>query len=93
MRAARFHPPPVARCALAERYPRSSLAAKPADGKTDDPKVKEKLAYIYTYGISMFKRGYISQDALKDAVLNNVASRVGMDGPAFDQWLEIPAVQ
>ena len=55
--------------------------------------MKEKLAYIYTYGISMFKRGYISQDALKDAVLNNVASRVGMDGPAFDQWLEIPAVQ
>ena len=40
----------------------------------------------------MFKRGYISEDALKDAVLNKVAAKVGMDGPSFDKWLEIPAV-
>jgi predicted DsbA family dithiol-disulfide isomerase len=41
----------------------------------------------------MFKKNYIAEDALKDAVLNKVANRVGMDGPAFDQWLAIPAVQ
>ena len=60
---------------------------------TEDMKVKEKMAYCYTYGINMFKRGFISEDALKDAVLNKVASRVGMDGPAFDKWLAIPAVE
>lgn len=60
-------------------------------GKTDDPKVKEKMQYIYSYGISMFQRKYISQDDLMDAVLTKVASRVGMDGPAFDKWLEMPA--
>lgn len=54
----------------------------------DDEKVREKMAYVYSYGISMFKRGYISEAALKDAVLNNVASRVGMSGPEFDKWLE-----
>lgn len=62
-------------------------------GNKDDPKVREKLGYIYSYGISMFKKNYIAEDALKDAVLNKVANRVGMDGPAFDQWLAIPAVQ
>lgn len=62
-------------------------------GNTDDPKVMEKMSYIYGYGISMFKRGYIKEDDLKDAVLNKVAGRVGMDGPAFDKWLQMPAVQ
>ena len=33
------------------------------------------------------------RDDLKDAVLNKVAGRVGMDGPAFDKWLQMPAVQ
>ena len=37
--------------------------------------------------------GYIKEDDLKDAVLNKVAGRVGMDGPAFDKWLQMPAVQ
>jgi len=59
--------------------------------KTDDPKVREKMQYIYTYGISMFKKEFISQEDLMDAVLTKVASRVGMDGPAFDKWLEMPA--
>lgn len=59
----------------------------------DDPEVKNKMAYIYTYGISMFKKGLVSEDALKDAILNKVAAKVGMDGPEFDKWLEIPAVE
>ena len=60
---------------------------------TDDEKVREKMAYIYQYGISMLKRGYISQDALMDAVLTKIASRVGMTGEQFDQWLAIPKVE
>ena len=87
---------------------------------TDDPKVQEKMRYVYSCenapagsncnapdtaphrasrahlalpdGISMFKKGFITEDALKDAVLNKVASRVSMDGPGFDKWLEVPAV-
>ena len=59
---------------------------------TDDPKVKEKMAYIYSYGITMFKRNFIAGDALKEIVLERIAGRIGMDGPTFDQWLEIPAV-
>ena len=35
----------------------------------------------------------ILEDALKDAILNKVAAKVGMDGPEFDKWLEIPAVE
>jgi len=61
--------------------------------KTEDPKVQEKMGYIYQYGISMFKRNLISEDALKDAVLGKLCARVGMDGPAFDKWLAVPAVQ
>lgn len=59
---------------------------------TDDPKVKEKIGYIYSYGIGMFKKGFISGDKLKDAVLTKVASRVNMSGEELDKWLEIPAV-
>jgi len=61
-------------------------------GNLDDPRVREKIGYVYTYGISMFKRGYINEGDLKDAVINHVAGRVGMNGPALDKWLEIPAV-
>ena len=64
-----------------------------ANVDTADDKVREKMAYIYTYGINMFKRGYISEDSLKDAILNKVACRVGMDGPTFDKWLDIPKVE
>ena len=60
--------------------------------KTDDEKVKEKMTYIYTYGIGMFKKGFLSEEALRDAVLNKIANRVGMDGASFDKWLEIPPV-
>jgi len=60
--------------------------------QTDNALVREKMLYVYTYGISMFKRGYISGDALKEVVLEKVAARVGMDGPEFDKWLNIPAV-
>ena len=61
--------------------------------KTDDDKVKEKMTYIYTYGIKMLTNGVLSEDALREAVLNKVASKVNMDGPAFDKWLAIPAVK
>lgn len=58
----------------------------------DDPRVRDKITYAYTYGIGMFKRGYIAEDALKDAVINKVAARVNLDGPGLDKWLEMPAV-
>jgi hypothetical protein len=59
----------------------------------EDEEVMKKMTYIYTYGISMFKKGLVAEDALKDAVLNRLAAKVGKDGPGFDQWLAIPAVQ
>eukprot|EP00316_Scyphosphaera_apsteinii_P021375 CAMPEP_0119303138 /NCGR_PEP_ID=MMETSP1333-20130426/4624_1 /TAXON_ID=418940 /ORGANISM="Scyphosphaera apsteinii, Strain RCC1455" /LENGTH=173 /DNA_ID=CAMNT_0007305731 /DNA_START=45 /DNA_END=566 /DNA_ORIENTATION=+ len=58
--------------------------------QTDDDRVKQKMRYVYSYGISMYQRGLIAPELLKDIVLNRLASRVGMDGPAFDQWLEMP---
>jgi len=58
----------------------------------DDPRVRDKITYAYTYGIGMFKRGFIAEDALKDAVINKVAARVDLDGPGLDKWLEMPAV-
>jgi hypothetical protein len=54
-------------------------------------RVREKLAYIYSYGITMFKRGMLDGDSLKEIVLADIAGRVNMDGPEFDKWLEIPA--
>ena len=60
--------------------------------KTDDPKVKEKMTYIYSYGITMFKRDMIGGEALKEIVLSDIAGRVNMSGEEFDKWLEIPAV-
>jgi hypothetical protein len=54
---------------------------------TDDEKVKERMSYIYKYGINMMMRDLISQEDLMQLVISDVASRVGMDGPAFDTWL------
>merc|ERR1712113_465135 len=43
-----------------------------------DPLVREKVSYIYSYGITMFKRGKID-------------ARVGLDGAGLDKWLAIPS--
>lgn len=32
-----------------------------------------------------------SQDALKKIVLDDLAGKMGMDGPTFDKWLEMPS--
>ena len=60
-------------------------------GNKDDPRVREKIAYIYSYGITMFKRGFIQAEPLQKIVVERIASRIGLDGPALDKWLEIPA--
>ena len=59
---------------------------------TEDEEVKEKYRYVYSYGITMLTRGMIAQEPLEKAVLEKLAGRVGMDGPAFDKWLQMPAV-
>ena len=56
------------------------------------PRVMEKLSYIYRYGITMFQRGMLAEEPLKEIVLTKIASRVGMNGEEFDQWLQVPAV-
>ena len=60
--------------------------------KTDDEAVVTKMRYLYTYGIKMFMAEMVTQDQLQAVVLDKLASRVNMDGAAFDQWLEVPAV-
>lgn len=39
----------------------------------------------------MFKRGLITQEPLMKIVEEDIAKRVGLDGPGLDQWLAIPA--
>jgi len=58
----------------------------------EDPRVKKKMRYAYSYGIEMFKRGLMEAEQLKQIVLERLAGGVGMDGPTFDQYLEMPAV-
>ena len=53
--------------------------------------MREKLAYIYSYGITMFKRGLIKPAPLQKIVEERVAGRVGLDGPGLDQFLNVPA--
>lgn len=55
----------------------------------EDLRVREKVGYIYRYGIHMAMRGLLSDDALEDVVVTSVASRLGMDGVALDKWLNI----
>jgi len=57
-----------------------------------DPAVREKMSYIYSYGITMYQRGMIGEQPLKDLVESKIASRVGLDGAGLDQWLSVPAV-
>eukprot|EP00322_Chrysochromulina_rotalis_P020840 CAMPEP_0115866124 /NCGR_PEP_ID=MMETSP0287-20121206/20086_1 /TAXON_ID=412157 /ORGANISM="Chrysochromulina rotalis, Strain UIO044" /LENGTH=177 /DNA_ID=CAMNT_0003320679 /DNA_START=14 /DNA_END=547 /DNA_ORIENTATION=+ len=57
----------------------------------DDDRVREKMAYIYSYGITMYKRGLIEPEPLQRIVVNKIAARIGLDGPGLDQWLNIPA--
>ena len=40
----------------------------------------------------MFMSDMLTQEQLQQIVLDKLASRVGMDGQAFDKWLEVPAV-
>ena len=58
----------------------------------DDDEVKKKLRYVYGYGITMYMRGMLEEDFLKEMVLERLAGRVGLDGAAFDQYLDMPAV-
>jgi len=58
----------------------------------EDEQVASKMAYCYEYGIKMFMRGLLKEDDLKQVVLEQLAGKVGLDGPAFDQWLGTPAV-
>ena len=59
----------------------------------EDALALEKMSYIYTYGIKMYKSGILDGESLKKIVLERLAGRVGMDGPQFDKWLAIPAVE
>lgn len=58
----------------------------------DDEMAKEKMRYVYAYGIKMFMAGFLEQDQLQEVVLERLAKPVGLDGPGFDKWLEMPAV-
>ena len=58
----------------------------------EDPRIKDKMKYVYTYGIGMYTRGMMEAEQLKAIVLERLAGRIGMDGPAFDRYLEMPAV-
>lgn len=55
----------------------------------DDKKLKEKLSYAYRYGVKMASQGYFGIDVLTDIVVNKLASRIGLDGPAFEAWLGV----
>jgi hypothetical protein len=69
------------------------LVPTDVDYSSLDLRVVEKMNFLYLYGIMMFKRRFISAEALKSIVLRCLASRVGMDGAAFDRWLGAPAVE
>ena len=61
-------------------------------GDKESERVKEKLRYVYGYGITMYTRGILGEDFLKSIVLDKLAGRVGLGGAEFDQYLEMPAV-
>merc|ERR1719198_448582 len=51
-----------------------------ADLSVDEESKKETMRYVYSYGITMFKRGMIQLEPLQEMVLTKLAARVGMDG-------------
>jgi len=69
-----------------------SLVPTTATMTQDDPMTREKMRYVYSYGIKMFMAGFLEQDKLQEIVLERLAKKVGLDGPSFDVWLEMPAV-
>ena len=53
----------------------------------DDDEVKKKLRYVYGYGITMYMRGMLKEDFLKEMVLERLAGRVGLDATlGCKQW-------
>ena len=58
----------------------------------ESPELKDKVSYIYLYGITMYKRGLLPGEWLQGVVVDQIASRVGMTGEQLDKWLNIPAV-
>ena len=83
-------PPVVPRDIRISRRPHAQPTKVDYSNKDDDA-VREKMAYIYSYGITMFKRGLIRPEPLMKIVEERVARRVGLDGPVLDQWLNVPA--
>ena len=50
------------------------------------------IAICWADGIKMFMSELLTQEQLQEIVLQKLAARVELDGPAFDKWLEVPAV-
>lgn len=53
----------------------------------DDPEVKQKVSYVYRYGISMIQAGLIGMDDVKLAAKDRLIARVGKSPQEFDEWL------
>ena len=53
----------------------------------DDEALKAKVKYVYEYGMKMCFGGVLDEAELKEAVLERIAARVGMDGKKLDEWL------
>ena len=49
-------------------------------------------AFAAKDGIKMFMSELLTQEQLQEIVLQKLAAKVELDGPAFDKWLEVPAV-
>mmetsp|Transcript_14469 Transcript_14469/g.45588 ORF Transcript_14469/g.45588 Transcript_14469/m.45588 type:complete len:170 (+) Transcript_14469:86-595(+) len=62
---------------------------EPGGSLPQSDEVRQKLQYLYTYGIRMMTTGLLSVDSLKDLVLKRLAARVGMDGKELDDWLDV----
>jgi Ca2+-binding EF-hand superfamily protein len=69
----------------------SSVANKDAKDLTTEEldEIKKRMLYCYRYGVNMVVEGYFSVDLLGEIVVNRLASRMGMDGPSLERWLEV----
>mmetsp|Transcript_20261 Transcript_20261/g.26228 ORF Transcript_20261/g.26228 Transcript_20261/m.26228 type:complete len:172 (-) Transcript_20261:54-569(-) len=51
--------------------------------------MRQKMTYLYTYGMRMNASDLLSLGDLKDTILNRMAKRVGLSGEDLDNWLDV----
>lgn len=51
------------------------------------PEVQSEFGYLYKYGMMLLSKGLLTEDQVKETVLERLIKRTGLSPEEFDAWL------